>query len=68
MGKAIIHNSDRKLPIIEMIANISDQSIEKSLDSNVLSEAIATTDKQILSRLQALAIAQNYRKRSKPIA
>jgi hypothetical protein len=48
------------LPIIEAIENIAAPSIEKSLDSEGLSEAIAATVKPILTRPEALAIAKSF--------
>jgi hypothetical protein len=59
------------LPIIEAIENIAAPTVEKSLDSNVSSDAIASTakpkstkrsakSKAILTRPEALAIAQNF--------
>lgn len=59
-------------PIIQEIKPIATPSVEKSLDSNTLSEAIAATTKPkkattrsakpkaILTRLKALTIAQNF--------
>ena len=49
------------LPSIEAIATIAAPSIEKSLDNKALSDEIAATDKpKILTRPEALAIAQNF--------
>ena len=48
------------MPIIEAIENIAAPTVNKSLDSEVLNDAIAATDKPILTRPEALAIAQNF--------